>query len=446
MTNLPLSLKSHRVQTSPLSSVAEGTVRWAPTKSTWFTTMTVGAVVGGTSFFSWQAFALFLGTTAFVLLFGHSLGSHRKLIHDSYQCPRWLERFLIYCGVQVGLAGPLGLMRQHELRDYAQRLPTCHDYLRHGRSPWIDAWWQLHCDLRLARPPDIRLEYELENDPYLRFLERTWMVQQLPWAALFFAWGGWGFVFWGVCARVTAGVFGHWMIGYFAHNHGAMHFEVQGAAVQGRNIPLTSLLTMGECWHNNHHAFPGSARLGLYAGEWDPGWWALRLMARGGLVWGIKLPEHLPARPELKPVDDCGAAACAFDLDQGTPRISGLAVVRALLAPNARAAGLVIRWPAAFLSPAVLRLISGPQLDIRMEPGRQRLALEVAGNHILGLPALCFGFAQRSLLAHIVAGLLLPFALIIEALRDDPDALHLSHCPPPHGPQGVTDRYLPTIA
>jgi stearoyl-CoA desaturase (delta-9 desaturase) len=103
------------------------------------------------------------------------------------------------------------------------------------------------------------------------FLERSWMAQQLPWAVVFYLWGGWGFVFWGVCARVTAGVLGHWLIGYFAHNHGQMHVEVRGAAVQGRNLRLTSLLTMGECWHNNHHAFPGSARLGLFPGEWDPG-------------------------------------------------------------------------------------------------------------------------------------------------------------------------------
>ena len=93
-------------------------------------------------------------STAIVLLFGHSLGSHRKLIHDSFQCPRWLEYVLVYLGVQVGLAGPLGLLRQHELRDYAQRLPVCHDYLRHGRSFWIDAWWQLVCELRLARRAD----------------------------------------------------------------------------------------------------------------------------------------------------------------------------------------------------------------------------------------------------------------------------------------------------
>jgi fatty-acid desaturase len=128
------------------------------------------------------------------------------------------------------------------------------------------------------------------------------MIQHLPWALAFWMWGGWGFVFWGVCARVSAGVFGHWMIGYLAHNHGAIVREVRGAAVQGRNVRMVSLLTMGECWHNNHHAFPGSARLGLAAGEWDPGWWVLSGPTRIGLVWGIRLPADLPARPEVRTV------------------------------------------------------------------------------------------------------------------------------------------------
>ena len=131
------------------------------------------------------------------------------------------------------------------------------------------------------------------------FLEGTWMAQQLPWSILFYVWGGWGFVAWGVCARVTAGVFGHWIIGYLAHDYGETQRIVTGAAVQGRNVRLTSLLTMGECWHNNHHAFPGSARLGLLPGEWDPGWWVLSGLRRIGLAWNLRLPEDLPYREEL---------------------------------------------------------------------------------------------------------------------------------------------------
>lgn len=291
-----------------------GRVRYAPVKSVWFLSMLAGAVVGGALTFSWAALALFVGSTTFVLLFGHSLGSHRKLVHDSFQCPRWLEYALVYCGVQVGLAGPIGLLRQHELRDFAQRLPQCHDYLRHGRPWWHDAWWQLNCELVLARPPEIRIEATTAGNVFFRFLEATWMAQHVPWAILFYLLGGWGFVFWGVCARVTAGVFGHWVIGFFAHNHGDMRRAVKGAAVQGRNVRFTSLLTMGECWHNNHHAFPGSARLGLAPGEWDPGWWVLQGLRRLGLVWQLRLPADLPPRPE---VIDLAAPQASLTPDSG---------------------------------------------------------------------------------------------------------------------------------
>jgi stearoyl-CoA desaturase (delta-9 desaturase) len=299
MHQLPRSLEGHRVRASDVASVCRGRVVYAPAKSLWFLGMAAAAIFGGIATFSLPALALFLASTAIVLLFGHSLGSHRKLVHQSYACPKWLEYLFVYCGVQVGLAGPIGLLRQHELRDYAQRLPICHDYLRHGRGMLVDAWWQLNCVLRLDDPPPIAVEPRVAEDRFYRFLERTWMAQQLPVAIVLYLWGGPAFVFFGVCARVTAGVFGHWLIGYLAHNHGEMHHEVRGAAVQGRNVRFASLLTMGECWHNNHHAFPGSARLGLYDGEWDPGWWVLQGLAKIGLVWDVRLPHDLPPRAEL---------------------------------------------------------------------------------------------------------------------------------------------------
>jgi fatty-acid desaturase len=417
MHKLPSGMEAHRVSSDNLSAVCEGDVRWSASQSLWFSAMTLGAVVGGSIFFSWSAVGLFFVTTAWVLLFGHSLGSHRKLIHDSYQCPRWLERILIYSGVLVGLAGPLGLLRQHELRDYAQRLRTCHDYLRHGQSFWVDAWWQLHCNLHLKQPPNIRIEKHLVEDSFLRFLEWTWMLQQLPWAVFFYWLGGWGFVAWGVCARVTAGVLGHWLIGYFAHNHGGMHFEVRGAAVQGRNIPLTSLLTMGECWHNNHHAYPGSARLGIDAGEWDPGWWALCMLQRVGLVWNIRLPEHLAARPELLPLD----SRTPHRLDEsspGLPLVSRTASIRACLFPSAFwSEATSFHWPSAFASPRLLRILMGPAVDLQLELRSRRLSLRSASGEIRGLPAVCLGLARRSAPLRIVSVLLLPLAWLAEDTR-----------------------------
>jgi stearoyl-CoA desaturase (delta-9 desaturase) len=299
MDGTSINFPQHRVSADTQRSVCEGRVRWSPVKSLWLLGHLAGALVGGWLTYRLSAFLLFIVLTVIVLLFGHSLGSHRRLVHHSFDCPRWLEFVLIYCGVQVGLAGPIGLLRQHELRDFAQRLPDCHPYLRHGMPAWHDAWWQLNCELVLDHPPRIRLESRVAEDRVLAWLERTWMLQHLLLALALFAIGGWAFVWWGACARATAGIVGHWFIGYLAHNHGQMHHQVVGAAVQGRNVRFTSLLTMGECWHNNHHAYPGSARLGLKPGEWDPGWWVLRAFERMGWVWNLRLPQHLPLRPEL---------------------------------------------------------------------------------------------------------------------------------------------------
>lgn len=293
--------------TNPL----EGTVRWAPAKSLWFLAHSLVAIVGGFLTMSVETFMVFVVTTSITLCLGHSLGMHRKLIHNSYQCPAWLEYFWVHLGTIVGLAGPIGMMKAHDLRDWAQRQSACHPYLRHGSSPGKDAWWQLHCDLHLAHPPRFVVESRVATNAVFLFMERTWMLQQLPLAVLLFLTGGLPWVIWGISARVAVSVSGHWLIGYFAHNQGEVDHHVEGAAVQGRNVRWTSYLTMGECWHNNHHAFPGSARLGLYAHQPDPGWAILKTLQRWGLVWGIVLPEDLPHRQNLQPLTVRASKAAA---------------------------------------------------------------------------------------------------------------------------------------
>ena len=255
------------------SDVVPGDVAFHPVKGLWFLGMLAGAVAGAVFFFSFSALLLFLVSTAIVLLFGHSLGSHRKLVHDSYQCPRWLEYTLVYLGVQVGLAGPIGLLRQHELRDYAQRLPVCHDYLRHGRAVLDRRLVAAVLRVAACSAPREIAARSSASPPIASIAGSSapgWR-SSIPWAILFYCWGGWAFVCWGVCARVTAGVFGHWIIGYLAHNHGDMERVVVRRRRAGPQRPLHSLLTMGECWHNNHHAFPGSARLGLRPGRMGSG-------------------------------------------------------------------------------------------------------------------------------------------------------------------------------
>ena len=276
-----------------------GSVGWSPAKSVWISAMSLAAVIGGPMFFSWDALALFLVSTGLTVCLGHSLGMHRRLIHRSYDCPLWLERLFVYLGTLVGMAGPFGMIRQHDIRDWAQRKAACHAYLAHRSWLLRDAYWQLHCELKLDHPPRLEVENRVANDGFYRFIERTWMAQQLPLALLFYGLGGIPWVVWGIAVRVALSVTGHWLVGYFAHNRGPRSWHIEGAGVQGFNVPYCSLLTMGEAWHNNHHAFPASARLGLTDDEWDPGWWVLGLLGKAGLVWDVKTPETLPERPNL---------------------------------------------------------------------------------------------------------------------------------------------------
>ena len=127
------------------------------------------------------------------------------------------------------------------------------------------------------------------------------MLQQLPLALILYLIGGIEWVIWGTCLRVAISITGHWLIGYFAHNSGHCSWHVNGAGVQGYNIKFCGLITMGECWHNNHHAFPGSAKLGLEKGQSDPGWWVLIILSKIGLVKNLKLVADLEERHELVP-------------------------------------------------------------------------------------------------------------------------------------------------
>ncbi|MGH6929645.1 MAG: acyl-CoA desaturase [Dongiaceae bacterium] len=289
----------HRIVPGAYTDAHSGRVRWSPVKSLWVTAMYAGAIVGGSLTASWDAVALFLATSALTLCTGHSIGMHRRLIHNSFDCPLWLEYILVYSGVLVGLAGPYGMIRTHDMRDWAQRQTDCHDYFAHRRPFLTDGFWQLHCDVLLDAPPAVRFEDRIADDRIYRFMERTWMWQQLPWALLFLVLGGWSWVFWGICARVAVCVTGHWLIGFFAHRTGPRSWHVEGAGVQGYNVRFCGLITMGESYHNNHHAFPCSALLALEPGQVDPGWWLLRTLAAVGLVWNIKTPRDLPPRPEL---------------------------------------------------------------------------------------------------------------------------------------------------
>lgn len=309
----------------------KGKVVWAPVKSIWSTLHALVAVVGGWLTFRSDAVLLSFVFTVTTLCLGHSIGLHRLLVHRSFECPRWLEYLLVHLGTTVGMGGPFKILYMHDIRDWAQRHEACHPLFIHQNPIWKDAIWQLHGEICLENPPRFQIEPHVANDRIYQFMERTWMLQQIPWAILFYAAGGWAFVIWGVSVRITISLIGHWLVGYFAHNTGSRDWLLTGHAIQGHNVPHLGLLTMGESWHNNHHAFPGSAKLGLCPSQHDPGWWTLCTLRSIGLVWNLKLPSDLPRRPELVALNpkanEHSLGGSGYDLPDGvrhvTPALPG---------------------------------------------------------------------------------------------------------------------------
>src|ERR1700761_6478656 len=162
------------------ASPVEGTIVWDPARSIWNGGMLLGALILAPLFVTWGAVAVFLITAAVTLCGGHSVGFHRRLIHRSFDCPKWVERVLVWLGALVGMGGPLWTIRLHDSRDWAQRQPDCHAFLRHAKSLPVDGFYYLNFRLVLARPPGFDPGPGIADDAFYRFLDRYWMLQQLP--------------------------------------------------------------------------------------------------------------------------------------------------------------------------------------------------------------------------------------------------------------------------
>ena len=296
------------------ASAIHGRVELDGRKTLWIGTMLLGSLFAPLTATPGSV-ALFAALTYATLLVGHSVGMHRLVIHRAFKTSRGLRRALALLGTLVGMGGPACVIRIHDLRDWAQRLPddpngtpACHDFFSHRRGFARDLLWQLFCRFAFARPPRVSLEPEVADDAFMRALDTYAWALQLLLAAALFALGGWGWVVWGVCLRVVVSTVGHWAVTYLCHNPGPARWHVRGAGVQASDLArrglaghLLGLLTHGECWHSHHHAFPESARIGLDPGQTDPAWWVIRGLERAGLAWDVGVPRALELREDLVP-------------------------------------------------------------------------------------------------------------------------------------------------
>lgn len=221
---------------------------------------------------------------------GITLGWHRMISHRSYSTPKWVEYILVFCGSLACQHGPIewiGLHRHHHA--YSDQPNDHHDSNK-------GFWWS-HMDWLVrdvpAKAEIPRFTRDIAADPFYRFCNRWFLGLQALLAIALYGLGevwvgnGWSFVIWGIFLRLVVVYHCTWFVNSATHKFGYRTFENSGD--RSTNCWWVALLTFGEGWHNNHHAYQYSARHGLKWWEFDLTWTIIRTLERFGLASNIKL-------------------------------------------------------------------------------------------------------------------------------------------------------------
>lgn len=260
----------------------------------------LGALLAFAPFaFSWGAVGLMLVLHWMTASLGICLGYHRYLTHKGMDLPRWLGYFLVFCGALACQNGPLKWVAQHRLHHAGS------DTERDPHSAKKGFWWA-HFGWLLYRHSEFddvkflrNYVKDISEDKFFLFLEKYFLLIQVAFGFLLLAAGGLPFLIWGLFVRVVLVYHSTWFVNSAAHWFGYTNFELKDDL--STNCWWVGLIAYGEGWHNNHHAFPKSARHGLRPWEIDLTWMFILLLKKLGLAKNIKVAKikRLPLQPSF---------------------------------------------------------------------------------------------------------------------------------------------------
>ncbi|NJR65600.1 MAG: acyl-CoA desaturase [Leptolyngbyaceae cyanobacterium CRU_2_3] len=239
-------------------------------------------------FFSWSALGVMI---FFHWLFGSigiCLGYHRLLTHRSFQVPKILEYAIALIGALALQGGPIFWVAGHRLHHVHTE-----DNEKDPYSARRGFWWSHMVWLLYDRPEFFNYEAykkfapDLAKDPFYRWLNRYFLLLQVPLSILLYIIGGWSFVIYGVFLRAVLLWHSTWLINSASHMMGYRTFPCND---NSRNLWWAAILTYGEGWHNNHHAYPNVAKAGFQWWEIDMTWWAIQVLRTLGLARRVVLP------------------------------------------------------------------------------------------------------------------------------------------------------------
>ena len=263
--------------------------------------------------FNWTYLVLFVAMYT-ISAMGITVGFHRLFTHRAFATTKPIVALLAIAG-SMALQGPIlywvAAHRRHHQHSDAEGDP--HSPHLHGSSLGGAIKGVMHSHVGwLFRTNHQALERyigDLARDPFILRLSRLfplWVALGLALPALVgglvtASWTGvWLGFLWGGLARICFCHHVTWSINSVCHIWGSQPFDNHD---ESRNNPIFGVLAFGEGWHNNHHAFPTSARHGLRWWQIDISYWFIRGLALIGLARDVRIPsqERIDAKRTATP-------------------------------------------------------------------------------------------------------------------------------------------------
>lgn len=248
----------------------------------------------------WHDLVVFL--IAYVLTgLGVTVGFHRLLTHRAFKTRTWVRATFAALG-SAAIEGPvISWVADHRKHHaFSDRLGDPHSpHVDHGVG-WRGAlkglahahvgWLFVHTQ----RGAKDRYAPDLMKDPAVQFVDRTFLLWVAMGLAVPFGLGvaiggslaaGLTGLLWGGAVRMLVLHHVTYSINSLCHFFGRRRFDTDD---ESRNLMWLAPLSFGESWHNNHHAFPTSARHGLRPWEIDVSGWVIRALEAVGLAWDVQ--------------------------------------------------------------------------------------------------------------------------------------------------------------
>jgi stearoyl-CoA desaturase (delta-9 desaturase) len=236
---------------------------------------------------TWSALALCAALYT-VRMFAVVAGYHRYFSHRAFATSRAFQFVLAVVAQSTAQKSVLWWAAKH--RHHHLHSDTEQDVHSPRRKGFIYSHFGWIFD-RKHDQADLTKVADLARWPELMWLKKFELLPAIVLAILCFLIAGWSGLVVGFLWSTVLVYHATFCINSLAHVQGSKRY-VTGD--DSRNNWLLAILTLGEGWHNNHHAYQSSVRQGFRWWEFDPAFYVLKAMSWVGLVWDLKTPpEHV---------------------------------------------------------------------------------------------------------------------------------------------------------